>query len=183
MELADVTRLIEQAFVGTKRDEECTLHQAQLADQSMSREITDEEWESARGRDSQLDWRDVPSAYLDECDAALAHLSPQGWHFYLPAYLRRALELLEVDLLSTWLPGSVIFFLNFPPPSKGLDWYRLERFKRLSTDEVRAVVAFLEYVVANPTNDVPSYSEDAARALKRYWSLSPHERPQGLIRP
>ena len=181
MELANVMTLINRAFVGTKRDEECTLHQAQLADQSMSRDITDEERRAARDRDSQLDWREVPGVYLDECDAALSQLSPQGWHFYLPAYLRRALELLEADLLSSWLPGSVIFHLTFAPASKGLDWYRLERFKQLSAEQERAVGAFLEFVVTNAGNGDPSYAKDAARALKRYWSLSPQERPRRLI--
>jgi hypothetical protein len=109
-------------------------------------------------------------------------LSPQGWHFYLPAYLGRALALLGADLLTTWLPGSVIFHLTFPPASKGLDWYRLERFKQLSAEEERAVVAFLEFVATNPINGVDSYAKEAARALKRYWSLSPQERPKGLIR-
>jgi len=183
MELAEVVKLIEEAFLGIMRDEKCTLHQAQLADQGMSRDITDEEWRAARDRDPQSDWRDVPSAYLDGCDAAMSHLSPQGWRFYLPAYMRRALELLDADFLSTTLPGFVIFHLTFPPTSKGIDWYRVERFKQLNVEQERAVVAFLEFVVTNAGNEDPSYSKDAARALKRYWSLPLQERPRGLIAP
>jgi hypothetical protein len=114
------------------------------------------------------------------CDAALSHLSPKGWHFYLPAYMRRALGLLDADFLFTTLRGFVIFHLTFPATSKGVDWYRLERFQQLNAEQERAVIAFLQFVVTNAGNENPSYAKDAARALKRYWSLSPQERPRGL---
>lgn len=40
----DVLALIDGAFDGTRRDENCTIHQAQLADDTLDREIPDEEW-------------------------------------------------------------------------------------------------------------------------------------------
>jgi len=42
--LQDVLPLIDNAFAGTQRDENCTIHQAQLADETLDREIPDEEW-------------------------------------------------------------------------------------------------------------------------------------------
>src|ERR1700749_3582173 len=104
MELEELLKLIDLAFMGTKRDEECTLHQAQFADTFGDVPITDDEWTRRRAaeklRDPETDWRDIPASSLDECDAAQSHANPQSWHFYLPAYMRRALELLDADLWS-----------------------------------------------------------------------------------
>ncbi len=74
--LQDVIALIEATFADVTRDEDCTLHQAQLADQSMSREISPEEWDAEKLHDPENDWRDVPARSLDECSAALSHASP-----------------------------------------------------------------------------------------------------------
>lgn len=100
-DIEGVLALIDLAFAGLQRDEDCTLHQAQLLDQTMSREISEEEWAAAKGLDPQTDWRDVPAASLDECDAVLSHASPQSWLFYIPAYMKRALELLDDDSIQS----------------------------------------------------------------------------------
>jgi hypothetical protein len=145
--------LIDLAFAGLQRDEDCTLHQAQLLDQTMSREISEEEWAAAKGLDPQTDWRDVPAASLDECDAVLSHASPQSWLFYIPAYMKRALELLDDDSIQSNLPNSVIFHLTFEKADQGLWWYGLERFKQLTSQQVEAVVGFLSYIVAHPSEN------------------------------
>jgi len=47
----DVLALIDDAFASSQRDESCTLHQAQLADETLDREIRDDEWLIAKHRD------------------------------------------------------------------------------------------------------------------------------------
>jgi hypothetical protein len=59
--LQNVLALIDEAFAGTQRDESCTIHQAQLADETLDREIPDEEWLVAKRRDPEINWRDVPA--------------------------------------------------------------------------------------------------------------------------
>ena len=62
-EARDIKRLLEVAFLGVQRDEQCTLHQAQLADQSLGRKTSREEWEAAGRLDPETDWRDVPAVH------------------------------------------------------------------------------------------------------------------------
>jgi hypothetical protein len=167
--------------VGLKRDEECTLHQAQLDDESGSRRISREEWMAAKLWDPETDWRDVPASALEECDAALSHASAQSWHFYLPAYMERAL-----DLIDTWgrtppeqrplrvedLPFSVVWHLTYCDKS-GLGPLHLERYHRLNEAQESAVVAFLEFV-----RDSHSFlADEADEALRKYWAMPQDQRP------
>jgi hypothetical protein len=177
MNLANVDATIEAAFLEVERDDHCTLHQAQLADQGLSREISDAEWQAARDKDQETDWRLIPAVFLDECDAALSHGTPQSWRFHLPAYMRRALRLLDADILETWLPGNVIFHLTYSDKKSSFD---LERFDTLDATQGRAVKSFLECIRNYPTKE-PSYQQDAERALARYWGRDAEKRPTGAI--
>ena len=56
-----------------------SLHQAQLADPSMSREITDEEWRRAGELDRGRSWNEFSDDNLIACDAALSHLDEQSF--------------------------------------------------------------------------------------------------------
>ena len=176
--------MIEAAFCDVMRDENCTLHQAQLADQGLGREIRDAEWRAAKLKDQETDWRSIPAVFLDECDAALSHATPQSWRFYLPAYMRRALRLLDADILDTMLSGSVIFHLTYSDKHPGEAAYTLERFQTLNATQEQAVRSFLEYIRDYPWK-VTSYSEEAQLALRKYWGLDERRRPHGpkIIRP
>jgi len=174
----DVIALIEVAFAGITRDEDCTLHQAQLAGQSLSREISQEEWDAEKLRDPETDWRDVPAASIDECSAALSHATPRCWLFYMPAYMKRALELRDADSLETHLPDSVIFHLTHERENYGLAVYVLERFLQMNPQQEAAVVSFLEYF--RDTAD-ECRSRGASGALSSYWSLPPEKRQRALI--
>lgn len=174
----EVIALIEAAFADVSRDEHCTLHQAQLADQSMSREISQGEWDAEKLRDLETDWRAVPPDSLDECSAALSHASPQSWLYYIPAYMRRALELWDADPLESDLRSSVIFHLTQESKDVGLAAYVLERFLQMNPQHEAAVVAFLEFF-----RDIADdwHSQGASEALKSYWSLPPEKRQRSLI--
>ncbi len=182
MDRATVEKLIRDAFRGIERDEECTLHQAELRDHVGDRDIAESEWQEAKNKDQETDWRDVSADFLDECEAALSHASVRCWRFYLPAYMTRALQLLDVCIWKTCLPGSVIFHLTFGGERDSLAARRLERYEALSFQQKNAVRSFLEYVQDYPT-EVKSYCNDAEVALRNYWSLDERDRVQrsGLI--
>src|SRR4051794_34883335 len=74
-----------------------TLRQAQLADQGMSREITEEAWEVEGDRDRGVSWSAVDDVTLEECDAALSHLDEEGFVYYLPAFLTLAVRQLASE--------------------------------------------------------------------------------------
>jgi hypothetical protein len=164
-DLATVNATIEAAFLDVERDDGCTLHQAQLADEGLRREISSAEWQAAKDKDQETDWRLIPAVFLDECDAALSHGTPRSWRFHLPAYMRRALRLLDADIVETWLPGSVIFHLTFSDSKATFD---LERFHMLDASQGGAVRLFLECIRNYPTKEA-SYPQDADRALCKYW--------------
>jgi hypothetical protein len=176
MDMATVDAAIEAAFARVECDEECTLHQAQLLDQTMDRKISEEEWREAKDRDEATDWLNVPDADLDECDTALSHSTPQCWRFYLPAYMRRAMRLLGASILETWFPGSVVFHLSYP--SKSIEGHVLDRFKLLDGAQQKAVGTFLEYVRDYPAART-SYRREAELALRQYWGLEEQNRPTG----
>jgi hypothetical protein len=60
-----------------------SLRQAQLADQSMDREISEEEWHATGRIDQAASWKDIEPALLIACDAALSHLSDGGFAYYM----------------------------------------------------------------------------------------------------
>lgn len=86
METDEVTRLIQKAFP-LKPIPKMTLHQAQLADQTMTRKIPEREWNDAGKRDAGRTWQDLIDEEIVSCDAALSHFDEPSFVYYLPAYL------------------------------------------------------------------------------------------------
>jgi hypothetical protein len=176
MDLQAVLALIDEAFAGVQRDEDCTLHHAQLLDHTLDREVSEDEWNDAKRRDPETDWRDIPASSIDECDAALSHATLKSWLFYMPAYMRRALQLLDTD---AWLPGSVIFDLTYDNKHQDLGWRTIERFRQLTPLQVEAVDVFLSYIIAQPRKH-SWITDHATEALNSYWALPASERPRGI---
>jgi len=52
--LQDVLALIDDAFTGTRRNENCSFHQAQLAGETLHPDIPDDQWLFAKRRDPEI---------------------------------------------------------------------------------------------------------------------------------
>ena len=177
MRREEITASLVEAFRRVDRDDAFTLHEAQLADQGLRRVISAKELADAKRLDPQQDWQEIPTSSLEECDAALAHLSPVGWRFYIPAYMLHALALLEEGNTTSRLPTSVVFHLTLHKKTEaGLRRYNLERFGLLDETQVNAVASFLRYVMKHATEDT-QLANDARVALARYWDLPAGQRP------
>jgi|ERR1700710_549898 len=176
MQQSLVIAKLTAAFADVQCDESLTLHEAQLVDQSLGGSVSAAEIHAAKRRDTHRDWRDVPVEDLDECDAALSHLSPEGWKFYLPAYLRRALDLIHKPIWETWLPGGVLHQLSLSAKYPDLAADSARRFQTLDEAQVEAVADVLRFIeeVVSPGS---SLHRDAQSALERFWALPPGERP------
>jgi hypothetical protein len=168
---------IETAFAGVARDPEQSLHQAQLTDQGIFREISGREWMQAESLDGEKDWTEVPGEALDECDAALSHFTPASWRFYLPAYLCRSLSLFVPPDFESAILDRVVFQLTLREKAdEGMKGYLLERYQSLAPAQHEAVRHFLEFVVheslrlVETTNDHWRLYDDAKTALESYWS-------------
>lgn len=147
-----------------------TLHQAQLSDQSMSREISDKEWHDTGRVDADRTWRDLTDEELIACDAALAHFDEESFVYYLPAFLNFALRHCDVVCPHpAWsVVGSVVFFVTHREPSM------LGRYKRLSASQREAVICFLEFISEHGQG---SNAPDAQKALQRYWKTDEATKP------
>jgi len=146
------------------------LHQARLADQSMSREIPDREWNDAGKIDAGRTWRDFTDEDLKACDVALAHFDEPSFIYHLPAFLLFAVRYCTVEWPhpAEHLVGTVVFSVTHRSP------YTLGRYKRLSAEQRMAVIAFLELIAAEGNhNERPL----AQKALARYWKTDEGTKP------
>jgi len=148
---------------------EMTLRQAQLADQSLDRAISDDEWDKEGQKDRHIFWPDLSIDQLVECEAALAHFDEQSFVYYLPAFLRAAVQNADVDVLHplSGIVGSTVFSVT------DRSNYNLARLKRLTHQQIDCVIEFLKYISAHSR----FRSQDAEKALKRYWLTPEARRP------
>jgi hypothetical protein len=178
MQHSVVIAKLTSAFADVERDELCTLHEAQFMDQYHADSVSAAEIQASKRLDTCTDWREVPAEHLDGCDSALSFLSLKGWKFYLPAYLRRALELIHKPSWETWLPGGVLFQLSLSTKYPDLAAESARRFQTLDEAQVQAVADCLRFI----EESVPpgtSLQQSAQSALQRFWALPPEKRPKG----
>jgi hypothetical protein len=147
------------------------LRQAQLADQSLSRTISDTEWSKEGTKDRGILWDQLADQTILECDASLAHLDEEGFVYYLPAYLSFAVRNLSSrDSEHQKMIGFVISSLS------NRSNYGLARYKRLSDRQIDLVIKFLRLVCGKQDH----YGNLAGKALKRYWE-KPDARRRTII--
>jgi hypothetical protein len=174
MTATKVIESIERAFSGVSRDPEMSLHQAHLSDQGIARRISSEEWKAAELLDTASEWYEVEETDLEECDAATSHLCPQSWRFYIPAFMRMTLKVLDKPIWETDVPHWTLFTLTLRDDYPGIDEHSLQRYRLLTPEQCRAVRDFLVYV-RDYAYENPSYSRDAQEALEAYWESVANE--------
>jgi hypothetical protein len=119
-----------------------------------------------RGAVHGLTWVEFDGNLVFEYFDALPLFSPQGYHYYLPAYLTYAAE--------NFLPydNSIIEFLIYSLRPSEEDWskrFYQERKELFSQPQRKMILHFLDNVIQEPTMSV--HHHDAARAV-RFWSDS-----------
>jgi hypothetical protein len=171
MDAADVLTRIRAAFPEYPLPE-LTLRQAQLGDQTLSREITDDELRKEGERDRGVPWTQIEDATLRECDAALSFIDDAGFVYYLPAFLSAALRQIAAGRTdSDRLVDSAVFHVTNVKSN-----YALARLKHLTDEQIDAVIYFLRVVCARGGFN----TDDAAQALRSYWE-TPESRRRTLI--
>jgi hypothetical protein len=155
---------------------EMSLHQAQLLDQSMSREISEAEWVETGRLDAGRTWREFTDEELMGCNAALAFFDEPAFVYYLPAFILFALRYWTVSWShpARSVVGSVVFSLTRREP------YSLGRYKQLTSEQRAAVVSFLEFVAEHPHN---GDGKEAHAALRDYWTTDEASKPLIVIVP
>lgn len=109
-------------------------------------------------------WRDVtPEAFENNCDA-LAFFTPEAWQYYLPAFLCWTLKSFRTSDSCT--VDFTIYNLALEK-KKSLRQRSLSNFSRLTEDQTKAVVAFLEFM--RDYTDGLADELVASEALDQYW--------------
>ena len=149
-----------------------TLRQAQLADQSLSREISDVEWEAEGVKDRSLSWIQITDQQLIECEAGISHLDEDAFVYYLPAFLQFAVRNVDVGIAGSegTLMNAIIFGVT------NLSNYNLGRLKRLNEPQIACATEFLQFIAQHSE----TYSSDAVEALNTYW-LTPDAKRKTII--
>lgn len=109
-------------------------------------------------------WRDVlasPVEFLRYHNSALSDFTPEGYHFYLPAYVIATAEnYAHVDVVS----DNVVFSLKSHGRSpESLAFYQ-ERMARLTSAQRNAIKLFLEFLREQHPGDDPLGDIDKALA-------------------
>jgi len=156
----DLLNSIEAAFP-TLPLPPMTLHQGQLADESIRRHIGDAEWREAARRDAGQTWKGLSDTSLMECPCALSHLDEQSFIYHLPAFLTFAVRHVAAPFLTVEqdLVGSVVFAVTDRSP------YSVARHVLLTSPQRDAVVSFLQFIQSCGQR----HGQDAQKALERYW--------------
>jgi hypothetical protein len=149
-----------------------SLRQAVLADQTLTKEIADGEWEAERRRDGKIIWTDISDEMLTECEVGLAHLDGESFVYYLGAFLRYGANHIAADLLTPEgkALGTVVSSVTHRSN------YNLSRLKQLSDAQIDCVIEFLRFVEKRSE----THATDASKALARYW-LKPEARQRTII--
>ena len=150
-----------------------TLHQGQLADQSLAREIPESEWNAEGEKDRATPWSAFEAQDLVNCEAALSHLDEDAFVYYLPAFLTFTVHNLNSE---SFAYGRAVNAAVCAVTQRSN--YNLARLKRLSDAQIDAVISFLRFV--RDSDNGHTYGDLAAKALQRYWE-TPDARRRTLI--
>lgn len=97
--------------------------------------------------DRELERYDLTPKQMHTCDTALIFLEPEGFHYYLPAYMILAIN--EESIKNKALRASVVFDAADNALSltgdKELQMYFEKRHQLLNKEQAKAVIQFLQY--------------------------------------
>jgi hypothetical protein len=158
----DIIKAIAKAFPLHPVPIVSGLFQTQAGDELYMGKITVEEAAEAKERDRRRPWNEYSDKDLRRLDAAMAHQVPEGFVFFLPAYLCAVLRYLDNPAADEWddFTCHVTFLVT-----SGSD-YNLARLELLTSSQREAVAHFLEYIAKHGGE---FNAEHAARALEIYW--------------
>jgi hypothetical protein len=149
MDKNSIINRIEKAFSNVKLGDGIGLWEAQAIDDYESEEIQKQK----RARDEKDDWTSISSDVLQRCHSSLSFFDANGMRFHLPAYIIGSLKE-EID--------DPVFHLTH------LDDYAKSKLTTLSSDQVKAVVNYLNWCLE--TQEYEYEHPMIEKALNAYWS-------------
>jgi hypothetical protein len=120
-----------------------TIHEAEVIDNYGSAA----ERTAASKLDAEERWERVPDEDIEACTTALCHLDPEGWRYYLPAYMIWSLKHFRVS--DSIVSDFTIYTFGPSSSDSPLDDYNMARFRLLNQAQSRAVCRFLRSMAIN----------------------------------
>jgi hypothetical protein len=161
-----VIKSIEVAFEGVTHSL-TSLRQFALTDKfGLSREITDLEWDQAGKARVDTKWEEIPDAEIKECGCQLAHMGPDEFQYYLPAYMRYSVKCYEKPIGDDDILGSTVFSLSPSSTQKSLYAYAVSQYALLTSPQKLVIIQFLEFIAKMGDDIEKPY---AIEALDQYW--------------
>lgn len=131
--------VIRRAFAGVPVPDAShrTLYQAEAWDEY---ELVDQD------KDHKGPWTTLPDADLLACQNALPHLDAHGMHYYLPAVMSHFVRTSPKRRADKWIHVSLLYRLE--PSTGDLKAHQRAQFERLTHEQRKAILAFLEHIEA-----------------------------------
>jgi hypothetical protein len=130
-----VEQRIREAFSGVTLGSGISLHQAAVID-NYGEAVTEEEFSLLPLSEETENWTHVTFDELESDN--VAHLDPEGFRFYLPAFMISVLD--DYDASSMRVIGT----LNALYPKDHVYEYHMPRYNELSYEQKQSVACFLE---------------------------------------
>lgn len=122
-------------------------------------------------------WQTVPCELVDKYAQSLPIFTDLGFQYFLPAYMMRALEKPDGEVWEACilgLPGSGAGNALLPPlavlPGQSLNQFQkvtelleaheVERLNDFTLPQIEAMIEFVEYLIANPTEKTNQLLEE-----------------------
>lgn len=152
---------IEEAFAGINRGSSVTLHETDVLDACGS----EKERARARKQDTEKRWQDVRDDDIENHQNALCFLDPDGFRYYLPAYMRWSLRYFKSS--GSLSSDSTIYALG-PSGNKGVtDWNR-SRWEVFTHRQSQVILAYLRFMAEQGEDYADSFM--AELAINAYWN-------------
>ena len=152
---------IEDAFADVKRGKGVTLHETDVLDACGSAEKR----ARARKHDADEKWLDVPDRDIEEHPSALCFLDPEGFRYYLPAYMRWSLR--HYKSSASLASDSTVYAIG-PSGNKGVTDWNCKRWGVFTREQSQVIFAYLRFMVEE--GEGYADSSMAELAINAYWS-------------
>lgn len=155
-----MTQRIETAFGDVRRGSGITLHEADVLDACGS----EKERVKARKLDTDEKWQDVPEREIEDHPSALCFLDPEGFRYYLPAYMRWSVRNYRT---SNSLSCDMTLYALAPSGNKGVtDWNRA-RWEVFTRQQSEVILDYLRFMLETGKDHADSFM--AELAINAYW--------------
>lgn len=145
----ELVEKIQLAFEDVRLEDGIGLWEAQGLDDYADTDVM----KRLKQKDERINWENVSYQDLAHCESSLSFFDAKGMRFCLPKFL--IFDILETQILKeqNLYSPDVVFTLTNDLESE----YQLNRFSLFNMEQVKCVIAFLEYKLANNVKSEEDY--------------------------